>query len=310
MYMRDEIEQALKLATVDPCTFFAGDADGILKRWKIATHPDKWPGDEEQAKTWFTQFTELAGQAANPRKIDKYRIKRKLCDGDLCEVLIGVHDGVDVLIKNPVAKAAPLMKAEMDNLKVVRAKANEKARYLFPIPVESLGQVNVFAYADDLESVASVMRRYPDGISGRHIGWLFKRILLALSWSHGAKIVHGAVTPEHVLVCKRNHGIVLCDWIHSGAPGSAIKLVPKKYKHTYPDSAVRDKKLCPELDIAMAAGVVEGLMDKDCPKRIRSFIHSLRQPASIHGETAWDFHEQFDVVLRQVYGAPKWVDLI
>lgn len=310
MTTESEISEGLRQAADDPFAFFGRDGAAVLKEWKIATHPDRWPGREEEAKGWFTRFTELADQAKTARTIGRYRIKRKLADGDLCVVSVATDGSRDVLIKEPVAKAASLMKAEVENLAKVRAFANEQAKHLFPVPVESIGQVNVFEFANDLESVASVMRRYPNGIDGRHVGWMFKRILLALTWAHGAGVIHGAVTPEHVLVCKRNHGIVLCDWIHSGAPGTPIRLVPGKYKGSYPDFAVREKKLCSELDISMAAKLMDDLADRACPRLVRTSVHGLRYHGAIRGESAWTLHEEFDSVLRRTYGAPKWVDFV
>lgn len=303
---RQEIEDAIATAEHDPKAFFGTDSDAVLKKWQTITHPDKWRDDTELAKSWFVRFNELATESKLDKTIGEYRIVRTLPPGDICNIFIGDLNGQKALIKQPRVKAASLMKAEMANLNKMIGKMKEAATHLFPKPIGSVEGCNVFQYANDLTTVAQLKTRYPDGVGGRHIGWLTKRILLALSWAHGEGVVHGAVTDEHVLVCKRNHGIVLCDWTLSGKPGDAIKVVPKKYKDYY--ATAKDKKLSKALDIAMTGHVLSSLIG-DAPKKLRAFIHAMKV-GNIGTDHAWTLHQEWDDLLRSGYGAPKWVELV
>ncbi len=307
-----EIENALKRASEDPLTFFGSDPDEVLRQWKIATHPDKWPDCADEAKHWFTQFTDYRLAAANVQRIGQYRVKRKLATGDLCEILIATEGltAADVLIKKPVVKATSLMKNEWTAIEKIRSNASEQAKHLFPVPLHRLNNVSVFAFDPNLETLDSIMQRYPEGVGGRHIGWIFKRIMLALTWAHAAEIVHGAITPEHILVSKSNHGIVLCGWIHSGKPGDAIKIVPRKYKDTYPELAVKSKTLHPEMDVAMAAAIARKACGDDTPMQIRAYLSAISNTNCVSGVGTWNLHQEFDAVLKRVYGAPKFVELV
>ena len=46
---------------------------------------------------------------------------------------------------------------------------------------------------------------------------MWRRLLTALGWAHRARLVHGAVFPEHVLIHPELHGLVLVDWCYATA---------------------------------------------------------------------------------------------
>lgn len=303
-----DIEKTIAEAARDPQLFFGNAPEKVLKEWLTILHPDRWLGlDEARAKVWFTTMTELAEQSKIREKIGSYRVVRRLPDGDLCQITVCGKADKLYLAKRPLVKAAGVLKREVNNLALVTAKANEVAKHLFPKFVENVDGANVFVYGEDLESLLSLSQRYPEGLHGRHLGWIGKRILLALTWAHAAGVVHGAVTPEHILVCKRNHGIVLCDWIFSGKAGDPIKFAPTKYKHLYPSFVIADKRLSYKLDIAMAGRCLSSVMGDNVHQRLRNFI--LAMASGIMGEDAHGIHGDFDALLRRVFGSPKWFEL-
>lgn len=306
---RLEIEDAIKRAERDPLAFFGDDPRSVLREWMYVTHPDKWLDlDEDVAKGWFTTLSMLAEQSKIRETIGSYRVVRNLPDGDLCQIKVCEKGGAMYLAKRPAVKAPSVLKKERNNLAAVVGGANPTAKHLFPKFVEHVDGANVFEFGEDLESLLSLTRRYPQGLHGRHIIWLTKRVLLALTWTHAAGIVHGAVTPEHILVCKSNHGIVLCDWIFSGKVNDPIKFVPARYKNLYPDFATKNKKLSSRLDIAMAGKCLYAAMDADnAPWRIRNFISAMS--TGVISDDAWSIHQDLDEIGRRVFGSPKWFEL-
>ena len=304
---RKYIEDAIKRAEYDPLAFFGSDPHAVLREWMVMTHPDKWIGWESLAKGWFTSLAELAEQSKIRETIGSYRVVRKLPDGDLCHICVGESGGAMYLIKRPMVKAVGVMKREVANLKTVVDFCSPVAKNLFPQFVETVDGANVFKFGADLESISSLFARYPEGIDGRHIGWLAKRVLLALTWTHESGIVHGAVTPDHILACKSNHGVVLCDWIFSGKEGDAVKFVPVKHKSLYPEFAINEKKLSRRMDIAMAGRCMAAIMDESTPIRLKNFVSAMS--SGIMGDDAKGIHDDLDELLRRVFGVPKWVEL-
>lgn len=304
---RKNVEDALSRAELDPSAFFTDDS--VLHDWKIKTHPDKWLGEESIAAGWFKRFTELAALAGKSENVAGYRVKRTLSRGDLCDILIGDGGDEEVLIKRPYVKASSLMRNEAKNLdKVVKFNGPDMKRHLFPKFIKTEKSMNVFRYDRTLESVSSLLARYPSGVGGRHAGWITKRLLLAITWAHASGVVHGAVTPDHVMVDKERHGIVLCDWIHSGVEGSAIQVVPAKFKASYPQFAVKEKRLSRSLDVSMACGIGMKLCgNQKSDKAVYSYCRSLSLfPTS----DAWECHDELDRTLCATYGARVFVDLV
>lgn len=309
MKTRQEIEDAIKLAARDPQAFFGNDPHAVLREWMVTTHPDRWLGlNEEIAKGWFTTLSELAEQSKLRESIGSYRVVRKLPDGDLCQISVCEKGGELYLAKKPIVKAVGVLKRESTNLNAVVSRANSVAKHLFPKFIENVDGANVLEYGENLESIAALASRYPRGINGRHIGWISKRVLLALTWTHAAGIVHGAVTPEHILVCKENHGIVLCDWIFSGKVGDAIKFVPRKHKDSYPAFATKSKTLSFRLDVALAGKSIASIMGDDTPSRLRNFVSAMA--AGTVGDDANELHADLSELLDRVFGVPKWVELV
>ena len=61
-------------------------------------------------------------------------------------------------------------------------------------------------------SLADAKRHYPYGIDPRHAVWMWRRVLEVLAHVHGIGWAHGQLTPEHLLVHPRDHGILIISW--------------------------------------------------------------------------------------------------
>ena len=65
---------------------------------------------------------------------------------------------------------------------------------------------------DELYSLEEVRAAYPAGIDARDMAWMWRRLLTVLGFVHEQRLVHGCVTPDHVLIEPREHKLVLIGW--------------------------------------------------------------------------------------------------
>lgn len=301
----DLLESELRKAMEDPHEYFRS-AD--LKSLQVASHPDRWLGEQERARSIFEGFGVAAGEAASSEMVGEYRIVRKIARGDLSDVFSAKKNGETFVLKRPRAKAKPLVKQESKvSALFVPGVAHSR---LVPRFVETIsGDTNVFRVDSVEETLSQLGQRCLNGVDGRHIAWIFKRLLMAIGYSHSKDIVNGAVTPDHIVVRKSDHSIELLGWIHSGKPGSKIRLVPGDWKGLYPDWVKPEKKLSFGLDICMAAKSCSMYLDPSAPRRLKSFLSACTYPSVLRNSSAWDLHDEFNEVLVDVYGLPKFVEL-
>jgi hypothetical protein len=53
------------------------------------------------------------------------------------------------------------------------------------------------------DALTALAAGFPDGLDPRDAAWMRRRLLACLGWAHRARLVHGAVFPEHVLIHPR-----------------------------------------------------------------------------------------------------------
>lgn len=61
-------------------------------------------------------------------------------------------------------------------------------------------------------SLADARRNYRQAIDARHAVWMWRRVLEVLAHVHAIGWFHGKLTPEHLLVQPRDHGILMIGW--------------------------------------------------------------------------------------------------
>ena len=300
-----ELKILLEEAQKDPWVFFSKHK---LRDLLVQCHPDKNPGDQDAVFlfTGFSSAFELT--KVEPLVFGKYRVTRHLCDGDLRSIY--VCD--DKIVKVPLVEsksANKLVKKEADMLALLADKAIGKSYiHYFPTLVDSFlhdkKQINVTSHNEVLYSVADLMSKFPNGLDGRHIGWMAKRMLSILGFVHYTGYVHGAMTPEHMMFAPDNHAGVVTGWIHAEKTGDKIKTIPAHRRSLYPDFAKNG--LTPKMDTSMMGRSLL-LLSGDLPKRLKNFLKALSLGLS---DSAWDLEDNLSNVLRDVYGAPKFVELL
>jgi serine/threonine protein kinase len=108
--------------------------------------------------------------------------------------------------------------------------------------------------------------KFPDGLLPVDVWWIFRRLLLTLWMAHLKDTVHGAVTPEHVLVYPDDHGLELLDWTCSCKIGKKVVAYNPAYRQFYAPEIFAKKPVSPATDIYMAGATAIYMLGGDHTK--------------------------------------------
>jgi hypothetical protein len=219
--------------------------------------------------------------------------------------------------------ADALLDKEAEILRRLTDVGDEHHRRYFPQPVESFvarrcgPRCNVLAWEEGFYTAGEIVTRHPAGLDGRHLAWMFKRMLAALGYAHRQGWVHGAVLPPHLLFHAENHGLHLAGWIHAVRLGRPVTVVPAAFREWYPPEARYGAG--PATDIYLAAKSIVYLAGGDplsdafpdhVPPPMQMFLRAcLLESARMRPADAWDLHDEFDQLLEELYGPPNYVRL-
>lgn len=260
---------------------------------------------------------------ASPQRT--YELTAKLAAGDLCDVHLATDHAERYVIKaprlaNPAADA--LLDQEMRVLQCLTEADTQYAPY-FPAPVETFlldkrgPRYNVFQWEDGLFTASEIAVRYPQGLDGHHLAWMFKRMLAALGYIHRQGWVHGAVLPPHLLFHAENHGLRLAGWIHAVPLGQPLTVVPAEFKAWYPPEARQGAVAATDIYLAarslvyLAGGLPQsGRPPSAVPAPLWRFVQAcLLESPRMRPHDAGSVHDEFDDLLHDLYGPPQYVQL-
>ena len=274
-------------AGVVRCEFCATQLSVESGRWK-AKAPDAMddpPRDPQKPRLW------VGGT--------RYALAGRLAVGENSEVHLAWRDCrvTELVILKMAADASKLAPewAAIESLQSSTADGAPHFVRLLPQPVATgiarLGQhgadgerpVSVFRWRSGfVHTLADVIGAYPNGVPPEHSVWMWKRVLELLGWVHRSGRVHGALTPAHLLVHARDHGVVFAGWSKS----------------------VRRNATNGAGDIAMSAqSIVRALGASRAPEPLARL---LQAPP----DDAWAARDQLDQVARTVFGPPKYIPFV
>lgn len=272
---------------------------------------------------------ELVVSAAGARQ--RYTLLRLLASGDVVDVHLATAacdspttSETPYLVKIArVPEGNPLLDTERKALTRLSADAGPTTyRKYLPVLVDSFtaaGQfpqrINVFRWEPGFHTLEQVHAQHP-ALDGRHLAWIFKRLLTVLGFSHRRKRIHGAVLPCHTLIDAAGHGLKLVGWGRSVAVGQRIENVSGRYLDWYPVEVQRQRPASPATDLYLAARClvylaggdpVTNRMPDTVPLPMRRFLDTcLLESATMRPDDAWALLEDFDELLRALYGPPKF----
>jgi hypothetical protein len=239
------------------------------------------------------------------------------------------HTGLETLYLLKVARL-PEGNAHLDIERkalttLLRAAGPTTYRHYLPVLVDSFTaagrfprRVNVFRLEPGFHTLEQVHEQHP-ALDGRHLAWIFKRLLTVLGFSHRQNILHGAVLPCHALIHAAGHGLRLVGWGRSVAVGRHIKTVPARYRAWYPAEVQHEGPASPATDLFLAARCLVYLAGGDpetdqmpeavLPPMRRFFGTCLLESAAMRPDDAWALLEDFDALLLALYGPPTFHEL-
>jgi hypothetical protein len=257
-----------------------------------------------------------------------YTLLNFLAAGDVADVYFAAGEDRGYILKvSRVPEGAALLENERTALATVLASAGDTTyRKYFPTLAESFRgrdmidkRVNVFLHEPGFYTLEQVKARYPDGLDGRHLAWIYKRLLTALGFHHRQNLVHGAVLPCHVLLHAANHGLQVVGWGQAVEAGQTIAAVSARYRDWYPPEVSAHRPATAETDLFLAARCLIYLAGGDpltermpdaVPKGMQRFFQaSLLKGQAMRPDDAWALHEEFDDLLRGLYGPPRFIEL-
>lgn len=155
------------------------------------------------------------------------------------------------------------------------------------------------------------MPKFKNGIDRKHMYWIYRRILLTLLLVHTKKIVHGAVTPNHVLVFPKEHGLVLLDWSTSVWQNKEhISVVDPDWRSFYPPEVFRKEKTTPTVDLYMAAQTMLHCVD-ELPNSVRNALNECTSVDVSHRPAdALTLYGSFERVIVDADGPRKFSEMI
>ncbi len=297
----------------------AEDAFKLLQRWYDAANAKLSQGSYGQ-----TVVIELRSSKAH------YVGTTAPIVGDLSDVYAVCADSERVLVKlGRLPRNNDLMQAEARALRTIRRElAGDKTLAHFPELFDSFRvrdtanvqrQANVLRHGPSgsaFVTLADVMARYPTGVHPADAAWMFNRLLVALAKTHEMGLVHGAVLPVHVLIRPKDHNGQLIDWCYSVENGGTIKAISPGHRPFYPNEVLAKRPATPATDLYMAAMTMLALLGGDVqtqtlpasvPKPVAAMLRGcLIASQHYRSGDAWELFDQFQTILRRLYGAPTF----
>lgn len=207
---------------------------------------------------------------------------------------------------------ADLAVAYANALRTIKDKVPAEYQSFFPTLMELFSYGGVagtkgvavrYQPEDGFYSLAEVAEDYPEGLHGRDVVWIFKRVLVVLGNTRDAGLVHGAVNEDNVYIHPELHGLILDGWGYSVAKGEHLIAVPAGRKSDYPAPALAKSENLDALDVQLAAKMMMRLLRSDVPERLRRYFTALSKASSPHPR---QLMQELDEVAFEVYGEPRF----
>ncbi len=260
-----------------------------------------------------------------------YTLQRLLAAGDVADVHLAGATG-DTAIEASARFIVKVAREPEGDLRLenerriltqlcARASGTSYRPYL-PMLMESFRmdgprgkRVNVFRHEPGFWTMEQVHEQHP-ALDGRHLGWIFKRLLTVLGFCHRQGRIHGSVLPGHVLIHVGNHGLQLVGWGQSVATGAVVKNTSTPWRDWYPPEVQQKQPATVATDLFLAAQCmiylaggdpVSGRMPDTIPAAMRRFIATCLFPSvAMRPDDAWKLMDEFDELLRKLYGPPMF----
>lgn len=261
----------------------------------------------------------------------RYRDLRLLAKGEVCRVYraemeeIATEQRREVALKIATAQDARLsMQNEVGTLRLLHEGAGTYAKHLPQVldqfrTAEGLPGT-VFDFLDGY-TLEQLRARFPQGVEPRHGLWILRRCLSALGYVHSRGLLHGHLTPAHILVRPQDHNIWLLGWSHAiqrpGETGQGFQVRDPIYG---PPEAHNGKSPLPASDLWSLARCMIWLLGGDpasetlpaaVPERLERFLRFLLKESPVQRpQDAWELYRALEKIRDELFGPHRFVEFI
>jgi len=313
------IDDAVRLirAARTPADLFGEDGVHAYRRLARQVHPDA--GGPREAFDRLTELWRAYGPVTIKTRKRAYVLSTTPVRGDLANL----YDSGEVMVKIARDPAVnDLLEREAIALRQLPKDGDGRFLPYVPQLLESfrhrdeasgvIRHANAIERLDGFRPLTDVRAAYPDGVDPRDVAWMWRRLLVALGFAHGAGVLHGAVLPEHVLIHPGDHGLVLVDWCYS-VPGchpdndGRVPAMVTSRADWYPPEVAAREYASAGTDIYLATRCMTYLMGDRAPRPLRVFARGCLLTAEHRRpQHAWRLLGEFDDLLEQLYGPRRF----
>jgi hypothetical protein len=135
--------------------------------------------------------------------------------------------------------------------------------FLLPDAAGRRFRVNVLPYEDGFVALSDVLAAYPDGLDPRDAAWICRRVLAQTLAAAMAGVVHGALTPDHVLIHPLSHEPRHIGWSHALDGGGRLARIVTRWRDWYPPEVFDKQNVDHRSDLYMAGKTMLRLFGAD-----------------------------------------------
>lgn len=303
------------LETKSAKEIFGDDPEAVYRKYAKITHPDLNPDQVDLAKAVFQLLLQKKDDLnAKPITVQSkthiYKVETVIGTGDYSTVHL-CSDNIVLKVSNDVAANKKLTNEYDTICKLHQASGGDSYSRHFLMPIEHFiikddkkANKSVIAYKTppNLYTLRKIKERYPNGIDPRDSAWMFNRVLEALGFIHTYKFVHGAILPENLLFDIENHNVIIVGWTHSVQNSGVIKTISGPYRAHYPKEVFNKGPATGGVDIFMAAKCMKYITANPPPTFDGILKACLLENPRSRPQDAWELHNEFNDVLRNLYG--------
>ncbi|OGG59751.1 hypothetical protein A2765_04145 [Candidatus Kaiserbacteria bacterium RIFCSPHIGHO2_01_FULL_56_24] len=177
-------------------------------------------------------------------------------------------------------------------------------------------RVNILGIREGFVSVADIIQAYPAGLNPAEAAWVARRIIAQALAASMAGVVHGAITPDHVLVDPQTHEPMHIGWAHAiddpARKGGRITHVIDRWRDFYPPEVFDKKTPDHRTDLYMAGKTIVNLLGGDVKRNTlpasvpdemkRVILRLVEKTPDRRPRDGKAYLDEFTRVVRKIWG--------
>lgn len=175
------------------------------------------------------------------------------------------------------------------------------------------GAALIVRKTEDVYLLADVVAACGGKLDPRHVAWIMNGVYNVACYLQWLDVTHNAIDTTTVFISPKHHSaLLLGGWWYSADVGATMSALPKTSHRIAPQDMLRSKTADSRLDLAMIKAMGREILgDRTGMDLVKSgapdqMVQFLRRPV---GMNAHSEYAAFDAVLKESYGARRFVEL-